>query len=386
MDKPAPPAHIEISRSAVKHNLDFLKKMIGEEVLFTSVVKGNAYGHGIEEYCSLAMEAGVKNFCTYSADEAYRVWKATEGKAKIIVMGYKSIEALEWMIANGIEFFVFEEDFLKEAKKVAERVRKTAEIHLEIETGMNRTGIEVERLDPILEYINEHADQLHLAGICTHFAGAESISNYYRVQKQHKVFYGVVKHLKRIQKLPPKVHAACSAASLRLPKSRYNMVRIGIMQYGFFPSNESWVEYASKENNMEFPLKRVISWKSKVMSIKEVQTGEFIGYGTSYFANSPTKIAIVPVGYGLGFDRDLSNQGKVLIGGQRVNVIGIVNMNALTVDISGLDDVKVNDEVVLIGNQGESEISVASFSDISKLVNYELLTRLPREIPRIIVD
>lgn len=386
MHRPAPPAHIEISRSAIKHNIDFLKRMVGEDVLLTSVVKGNAYGHGIEAFCPIVQEAGVKHFCTYSADEAYRVWQATEGKACIIVMGYKSIQALEWMIENEIQFFVFEPSYLKEVKQVSQKVGVPAKVHLEIETGMNRTGIEIDQLDEIMDYIHSNSVFIKLEGICTHFAGAESISNYYRVQNQSKRFSKVVNRLKREQSLPSKVHAACSAASLRLPKSRYNMVRIGIMQYGFFPSNESWVEYANQHNDMEFPLKRVISWKSKVMSIKEVATGEFIGYGTSYFTNSPTRIAIVPVGYGLGFDRDLSNQGKVIIGGQRVNVIGIVNMNALTVDISGMDDVELGDEVVLIGKQGDSEISVASFSDISRLMNYELLTRLPGEIPRLVVD
>jgi alanine racemase len=386
MHRPAPPTHIEISRSAIKHNIDFLKQMVGDDVLFTSVVKGNAYGHGIEAFCPIAMESGVDHFCTYSADEAFRLWEATEGKASIIVMGYKSFQALEWMIENEIQFFVFEKSYLEEAKRVAQKVGRPAKVHLEIETGMNRTGIEIEELDQVLNFIKANTEFIQLEGICTHFAGAESISNYYRVQNQSKRFSKVVNRLKREKSLPPKVHAACSAASLRLPKSRYNMVRIGIMQYGFFPSNESWVEYASQHHDLEFPLKRVISWKSKVMSIKEVGTGEFIGYGTSYFTNSPTRIAIVPVGYGLGFDRDLSNQGKVIIGGQRVNVIGIVNMNALTVDISGMDNVELGDEVVLIGKQGDSEITVASFSDISRLMNYELLTRLPSEIPRLVVD
>jgi alanine racemase len=301
-------------------------------------------------------------------------------------MGYKSLEALEWMIENDIEYFVFEEDFLEESLQVATRLSKRARIHLEVETGMNRTGIPIDRIDRVLDFFKQHAKHLEFRGICTHFAGAESISNYYRVKQQDKLFSNLVKQLRKQDQLPARVHAACSAASLRYPKSRYNMVRIGIMQYGFFPSRENWVEYVNKTGINEFPLKRVISWKSTVMSVKEVGSGEFIGYGTSYFTNSPTKIAIVPVGYGLGFDRDLSNQGKVIIRGKRVNVIGIVNMNALTVDVSGIENIEVGDEVVLIGNQGDSEISVSSFSDISRLVNYELLTRLPKDIPRLVVD
>lgn len=386
MNKPAPPATIELSRSAIRHNLQFLRKLIGDDVLFTSVVKGNAYGHGIEEFCLIAMEEGVEYFCTYSADEAYRVWKATGAQAGIIVMGYKSYDALEWMIENEIEFFVFEESYLEGCIEIAKKLGKAAKVHLEMETGMNRTGLEVDRLDQILDLIEKNQEAIEFVGICTHLAGAESISNYYRIKNQDKIFRNIVRKLKREDRLPPRVHAACSAATLRYPKTIFNMVRIGIMQYGYFPSRENWVEYVNKTGIREFPLKRVISWKSTVMSIKEVESGEFIGYGTSYFTNSPTRIAIVPVGYGLGFDRGLSNQGKVIIRGRRVNVIGVVNMNALTVDISGMDEVELGDEAVLIGEQGDSEITVASFSDISKLVNYELLTRLPREIPRVLVD
>ena len=187
--------------------------------------------------------------------------------------------------------------------------------------------------------------------------------------------------------LPPKIrHTACSAAALRYSATKMDMARIGILQYGFFPSKEILIHYLTKNKEHEFPLRRVISWKSKVMSIKKVKTGEFIGYGTSYLANSDMKIATIPVGYSHGFSRLLSNQGRVLIHGQRVSVVGAVNMNMMSVDITNLEGVKNGDEVVIIGKQGDMEISVASFGDVSNLVNYELLTRLPHDIPRIVVD
>jgi alanine racemase len=121
------------------------------------------------------------------------------------------------------------------------------------------------------------------------------------------------------------------------------------------------------------------------MSVKDVKAGEFVGYGTSYLANTDLKTALIPVGYGHGFSRSLSNQGRALIHGHRVAVIGMVNMNMMTVDITGLQGVQAGDEVVLIGQQGDLEISVSSFSEFSDLVNYELLTRLPLDIPRIVV-
>ena len=186
--------------------------------------------------------------------------------------------------------------------------------------------------------------------------------------------------------IPKQIHTACSAAALRYPKSQMDMVRLGIVQYGFFPNKEIYIEYLTKKKITEDPLRRLISWKSKVMDVKTVKAGEFVGYGTSYLANSNLKIATIPVGYSHGFSRSLSNQGRVLIHGQRVSVIGIVNMNMITVDVTKIEHVKKGDEVVLIGKQGDLEISVSSFSEFSDQVNYELLTRLPQKIPRFIVD
>jgi alanine racemase len=165
-----------------------------------------------------------------------------------------------------------------------------------------------------------------------------------------------------------------------------DMVRIGIMQYGFWPSIETYIQYFNGKDNRTDPLDRIIAWKSKVMSTKIVKEGEFVSYGTTYLALEEKEIAVVPVGYSHGYSRMLSNQGRVLIGGYRVGVIGMVNMNMLIADITSVPDVKVGDEVVIIGKQGDLEISVASFSEISNQVNYELLVRLPATTRRTATD
>ncbi len=161
------------------------------------------------------------------------------------------------------------------------------------------------------------------------------------------------------------------------------MVRIGIMQYGFWPSQETFIQYIHNKTNKRDPLRRVLRWKSKTMDVKTVKQGEFIGYGNFFQAHKDMKIAIVPVGYYDGYSRSLSNQGKVLINNQRVSVIGMVNMNMIVCDVTKLQNVKIGDEVVMIGKQGKNQLSVASFSELSNLVNYELLTRLPHDINRI---
>jgi alanine racemase len=166
-----------------------------------------------------------------------------------------------------------------------------------------------------------------------------------------------------------------------------DMVRIGIAQYGFWPSQETYMyNFKNLEENQKNPLKRLISWKSKVMSLKKVKMGDFIGYGTSFMASRDMTIALVPIGYSHGFSRNLSNLGKVLIQGKIVPVVGTVTMNSISVDITDVKEVKKGDEVVIIGRQKRNEITVASFGESTQQVNYELLTRLPQDIPRKIIS
>jgi len=379
-------SYLEISKSALQHNLNFLKNHILKNVQISSVVKGNAYGHGIEFYVPLAESCGINHFSVFSADEAYRVQKSSINKTTIMIMGLVEDEQLAWAIENEIEFYVFEFDRLEKAIELAKKMKKKATIHIEVETGMNRTGFNQKDIGKITQLITKNSAFINFKGLCTHYAGAESITNYYRIKKQQKSFQKSIQKFTAKNVIPAQIHSACSAAALRYPKSQMDMVRLGIVQYGFFPNKEIYIEYLTKKKITEDPLKRIISWKSKVMDVKSVKAGEFVGYGTSYLANSNLKIATIPVGYSHGFSRSLSNQGRVLLNGQRVSVIGTVNMNMITVDVTKIENVQKGDEVVLIGKQGDLEISVSSFSEFSDQVNYELLTRLPHNLPRFIVD
>ena len=379
-------SYLEISKSALEHNLQFLKNFIGDGVKISSVVKGNAYGHGLEVFVPLAENCGINHFSVFSADEALRVYNSVNENSTVMIMGLINNEQLEWAIENDIEFYVFEPDRLEKALEAAKRIGKIAKIHVEVETGMNRTGFAMNQLPAVFQLLKNNSSYLCFKGLCTHFAGAESIANYYRINKQQHVFQKVVKKVAAAGLNPEQKHTACSAAALRYPKFQMDMVRLGIIQYGFFPNKEILIEYLTKKKENKNPLKRLISWKSRVMDVKKVKTGEFVGYGTSYLANSDIKIAIIPVGYAHGFSRNLSNQGIVLINGQRVSVVGTVNMNMITVDVTQISSVEKGDEAVLIGEQGDLEISVSSFSEFSDQLNYELLTRLPESLPRLVVD
>ncbi len=377
---------IELKRSALANNLNFIRNHINSHSKISSVVKGNAYGHGIKEFVNLAEGEGIDHFSVFSADEAEQVSKCKKPDTRIMIMGWIEDEQVEWAIENDIELYIFDLDFVNEVIEASKKVNKPAKVHIEVETGMNRTGFMNKSLKKLLSLIDDNSKCFNIRGICTHYAGAESIANYVRIQKQIRNFNRICKNLASNGINPHIRHTACSAAAMNYPVTCMDMVRIGILQYGLWPSPETFIQYAHRQTDKTDPLIRVLKWKSKVMAIKEVKAGDFISYGTNYLAQEDKKIAIIPVGYSSGYSRVLSNQGRVLINESFADVLGLVNMNMMIVDVTLIPSVKRGDEVVLIGKQGNLEITVNSFSAMSVTMNYELLVRLPQNIERRIVN
>ncbi|MEA3317557.1 MAG: alanine racemase [Bacteroidota bacterium] len=379
-------SYIEINQSALIQNINFLKRYFGDNIRISSVVKANAYGHGIEEIVKIEEFAGINHFSVFSAIEAKRICKIKEKDTEVMIMGWMADDEIEWAIEIGVEFFISDIEVLYKTIEIAGKSKRIANIHLDIETGMNRTGLEEEELPEVVKLIKQNKDNINLRGLCTHYAGAESIANHVRVNKQIRVFNKIKKKLANKGIVPDMYHTACSAAAMTYPRTRMDMIRVGILQYGYWPSAETFIHFISRRMEKTDPLKRIISWKSIVMSLKDVEIGEFISYGTSYLAQEAKKLAIVPIGYSHGYSRSLSNQGHVLIGGQRAAVIGTVNMNMFIADITNISDVNIGDEVVLIGEQGEMEITLSSFADFNNQLNYELLARLPQNTEKRIVN
>lgn len=382
------------SRKAVRQNIKFVRKQLAEGVILSAVVKGNAYGHGIEQIVPMFEAEGINHISVFSAYEAYRVCAVKKAETTVLIMGWMEDEQIEWAIQQDVHFYVFEMGRLAAAVRYAKQLKKVAKIHIEIETGMNRTGFETKYLDEVIQTLQEQKQYLSFEGLCTHYAGAESITNYLRVDDQIKTYKSILKSFQSKGCEPKLKHTACSAAAISYPETQMDMVRIGILLYGYWPSRETFI-YHQRSNGfgkegdkrkISDPLKRVISWKSKIMSVKEVPMGEFIGYGTSYQAPKKVKVAAIPVGYAYGFARSLSNQGRVIVNGKRVAVIGTVNMNLMIVNVTECKQVKKGDEVTIIGGNGKVVVSVASFGEMSNQLNYELLSRLPMDIPRRISD
>ncbi len=379
-------SYIEINKQALKANLDYIRSRLSKKTRFSMVIKANAYGHGIEQILPIAESLGVSHFSVFSAVEAWRACEVKKNGSEIMIMGWIDDDQMKWAIERDVSFYVFSIERLEAAIKASKKTRKRARIHLELETGMYRTGLCIDDLLLAVGLIKQHQEELFLEGLCTHYAGAENISNYERIKEQIRTFKDLCSWLQHQGLTPKYKHTACSAALINYPETRMDMVRIGIAGYGFWPNEETRMNKLIKQPSLIDPLKRVLSWKSTIMSKNNVPEGKYVSYGQSFLTNRNTTIATVPVGYGYGFSRNLSNVGHVLLHGKRVPIIGAVNMNMMVLDITDLPAAEIGDEVVLIGSQNGRSISVSSFSEMNNVLNYEQLVRLPEHIPRQVIE
>jgi len=376
-------SRIFLKQSALKSNFNFLRKKVGDARI-SSVVKANAYGHGIETFVPMAEKCGIDHFATASAFEAEEVLEVCSDNSKIMIMGILYEEDIPWAIENGIEFYVYNYAKLEKALAAAKKVGKPAHVHVEVETGANRTGMNVRDFKKSITFLKKNKDFIVFEGLCTHFGGAESIANQFKIDKQHLRYKEFLKECKAKKIMPNYRHIACSAAALAMKDTVYDMVRVGVAQYGFWPSPDIYYLHLQEVDKKADgnALKRIFNWKTDIMDIRDVDAGEFIGYGTAFQATQDMRVAVMPLGYSNGYPRALSNRGQVLIDGKKAPIVGLINMNLFMVDISHISNVQVGDEVVLVGRQGKQLINIASFTNFTNLLNNEMLSRLPSAIPR----
>ena len=252
-------SHIQISQKALQINIDLLKKIFDKKIILSSVVKGNAYGHGISEFSRAAFNCGVTHFSVFDSDEARAVHKELNDKVEIMIMGYLSDEDIVWAIENKVSFYIFDKIRLSTTLKIAKKTSNPALIHIEIETGMNRTGFDKSELNWVAKILKANTNVLVFQGLCTHYAGAESVANFHRIKNQIARFSEVEAFFEKENLVQKIRHTACSAASMMFPETRMDLVRIGIMQYGLWSSPEVFVNYLNEQHLTEDPLRRIIS-------------------------------------------------------------------------------------------------------------------------------
>jgi alanine racemase len=379
-------SRIIINKDALRNNVSFIRSVVKRDTVISAVIKGNAYGHGVPVIIPALEELGIKHFSVYSSPEAKEACRHKSKGSTIMIMGFVYDEDLEWIIRNNVEFYVSDLSLLQRALLKARSLGQDAKIHLDIETGMNRTGLALRQLKEAIGVLQQNSEYVSVRGASSHFAGAESIANHTRIKKQFATFNKRIRTLHENGIYPPKKHIASSAAIINYPETQLDLVRTGILVYGYWPTKETFINYTHRKKDKSDPLMRALSWETQVMLIKDIPEGEFIGYGLNYQALHKMRIMVLPVGYSDGYSRSLSNNGHVIVHGMRSPVIGMVNMNMIICDITDNPGVQPGDRVTMIGQQGDATISFSSFAEMNNSLNYEILARLPENIERISIN
>lgn len=370
----SPKTWIEISKEALKHNYQCLVALHNEVM---PVIKANGYGHGLLLVAEALDEAGAKWFAVDSLEEALTV-KRAGFKQNIHVLGCIPREALEDAIRNNISFTLFNFDQLDylEARKGEGR----AIIHLPTETGLYREGFELTEFQEILERVKSSA-KIRIGGIQTHFANIEDTPSSDYADKQLNEYKKYLELTNEYNVDSYITHTAASAASILYPATYFDMIRPGLALYGLWPSED--VKQRTIKQYPDFILRPALTWKTIIATVKHVRAGERVGYGLTEMLERDSTIAVLPIGYYDGFDRvGMSSKGFVLIRGERAKVIGRVCMNMCMVDVTDIPEIRSGDEVVLIGSQGDEEISAEEVADRTGSINYEIVARLGEHIER----
>lgn len=365
------PVWASIDLDAIAHNVRALKRHVGQRVQVMAVVKANAYGHGAEPVARVALESGATWLAVNRADEGVAL-RRVGIQAPILVMGYTPPAAAGAAVMYDLRLTLVSWELAQALSALANAASKPIPIHIKVDSGMGRWGL---LPDEVADFARAAArlPGLRLEGVFTHFAVADLANKDY-TYRQFITYREVLSALEGEDIHIPIRHVSNSAAALDLPDLHLDAVRIGIAMYGLRPSAEVAPALA---------LVPALTLKSRVGRVRVLPPGSSISYGRTFITPRPTPVALIPVGYGDGYLRLNSNRGAVLIHGQRAPIRGRVCMDQFVVEISGIEGVRPDDEVVLIGRQGDDMLSAEEVAGWAETINYEVVTQLMPRVPRV---
>jgi len=367
------PAWIEIDLHRLKQNFELITRDKPSGVQLLSVVKDEAYGHGALPVARAALACGASFLALSTLEEAVAL-RDRGVRARLLLLGDREEQELPWCIAYGLTCCVSEPHTVARLGQLAARAGKRAPVHLKINTGMNRYGIRWNKVAALAALIGS-TESLLLEGVLSHFAQSDEADKSFALQQLAR-FEQAMSDIAGLGLGVKLRHLCNSGGFLDLPQAHFDMVRLGILPLGVFPSSVC----------RRIPgIEPVMTVKARLVAIQELQPGDTVGYGMRYTASSPRRIAVLPLGYGDGFPR-VRNQGCVLVHGRRAPLVGGVAMDAITVDITDIPAAQLWDEAVVMGRQGEDEISVHEVAKLKNSVSYDILTSWRARLPKIHVN
>ncbi|HKS69827.1 MAG TPA: alanine racemase, partial [Ktedonobacterales bacterium] len=372
--RPDRPTWLEIDLSAIGHNTQLIAERVGPDTGVLVSLKADAYGHGALRVARTVLRNGASWLGVATVSEAAPL-RAAGISAPILVFGYIAPWQAREAVRLDLRATVYSLDAARTLAQAAQDLGRELRVHVKVDTGMARLGLRAEDVDGIVTFCRalRELPGLVMEGAFTHLATADSADQTYS-RRQLARFETVLAALQAEGLRPPIVHVANSAAALALPEARYDLVRPGIAIYGLNPSDE-------------VPLPEgfapALAFKTQVAQVKEVPAGEGISYGATYITTAPTRIAVLPVGYADGFRRAPANWGDVLVRGRRAPILGRVCMDQCMVDVTAIPGVQPGDEVVLIGRQGEDELTADEVARRLGTISYEVVAELLARVPRV---
>ncbi|MEA1974120.1 MAG: alanine racemase [Bacillota bacterium] len=367
------PTWVEINLDNLKNNIEEVRRVTGKRKIITAVVKADAYGHGALGVIDTLLNNGADRLAVATINEALEIRKKYKD-VEIMILGYTPDEFIEDIINNNIIQTIYNVEQAEVFNHFAEKLDVKVKVHIKVDTGMRRLGFDWENIDDIASLFD--LENIIYEGIFTHFAVADEEDKSYTI-KQYNRFNQVVKELEQREIKIPIKHVSNSAAIIDLPEFSYDMVRAGIMLYGLYPSNEVGRDHVS--------LKPVMTFKTRIAYVKNVEKNEGISYGLIYKTDKKKKIATLPVGYADGYSRMLTGKTEVLVGPNRKKVVGKICMDQMMIDLGNAKS-QVGDEVILFGGNKKNVLPIEEIANLLGTINYEIVCMISRRVPRVYLE
>ena len=374
MERVMRPVWAEINLDIIADNVKNIKKLVGNKDVI-AVVKADAYGHGALDVVPTLIENGVSKLAVAVITEALELRNGGINES-IMILGYTPLEFAEDVVNNNIEQTVYNLEYAKELSRIALENNKKAKIHIALDTGMGRIGFmpNEESFKDILEI--SKLEGIEIQGIFTHFSTSDETDKTYTYEQFGKIKEFISELDKAGVNIPIK-HVSNSGAIIDLPETYLDAVRAGIILYGYYPSDEVHID--------RLDIKPALMLKTKVCHVKEMDKDMYISYGRTFKTNRKSIIATIPIGYADGYSRLLSGKVKVIINGQFAPVVGRICMDQCMIDVTEINDVKVGDEVILLGEDGELKYNADDLAEVMGTINYEIICMLKHRVPRVYI-